>query len=97
MTGSSPCTRTSTRRSGDLVRQLGEFTNATKKRLEEEATAAAAAAEAAMKEQAEAKARSKRGSTREVIDQIKKMTNRRTEPKRKLSNICHLFQNHSPC
>ncbi|KAK7990269.1 hypothetical protein PG990_014549 [Apiospora arundinis] len=91
MTGSSPCTRTSTRRSGDLVRQLGEFTNATKKRLEEEATAAAAAAEAAMKEQAEAKARSKRGSTREVIDQIKKMTNRRTEPKPLMEEIPDSF------
>ncbi|KAK8075953.1 hypothetical protein PG994_003225 [Apiospora phragmitis] len=88
MPGSFPCARPSTRKSADLIERLREHNTASKKRLEEEA---AAAAEEAAKEKAEAEARSKRVSGREAIDQIKKMTNRRVEPKTLIEEIPDSF------
>ncbi|KAK8123338.1 hypothetical protein PG999_003256 [Apiospora kogelbergensis] len=77
--------------SSDLIKQIGEYKNATKKKLEEEARASAAAEEAAQKKNAEAKARGKRVSAREAIDQIKKMTNRKTQPKSPMEEIPDSF------
>ncbi|KAK7937225.1 uncharacterized protein PG986_014093 [Apiospora aurea] len=85
--GPSPCTRPSTRKSTDLIERLGEHSRATKKRLEEEA----AAEEAAKKERAEAEARNKRVSSRDAIDQLKKMTNRKIEPRSLIEEIPDSF------
>lgn len=80
--GSSPCARSANRKSTDMIERLGERNKSAKKR--QEGIAASAAEEAAEKEKAEVEARSKRVSSREAIDQIKKMTNRKVEPKSKL-------------
>ncbi|KAK8022804.1 hypothetical protein PG993_013571 [Apiospora rasikravindrae] len=85
--GSSPCARPSARKSADLVERLGELSRVTKKRLEEEAAAEAAV----KKEKAEAEAHSKRISSREAIDQVKKMTNRKVEPKTLIEEIPDSF------
>ena len=88
--GSSPCTRSSIRKSTDLIERLEARNRAAKKRQEEEA--AVAAEEAAEKEKAEAEALSKRISSREAIAQIKKMTNRKVEPRCKLLIApCHYW------
>ncbi|KAK8091471.1 hypothetical protein PG997_001832 [Apiospora hydei] len=70
-----------------LIERLGEHSRATKKRLEEEA----AAEEAAKKEKAEAEARNKRVSSRDAIDQIKKTTNRKVEPRSMIEEIPDSF------
>ncbi|KAK8057070.1 hypothetical protein PG996_011007 [Apiospora saccharicola] len=88
--GSSPCARSSNRKSADLIERLDERNKAAKKRQEEE-EAAAAAEEAAEKEKAEAEARRKRISSREAIDQVKKMTSRKVEPKTLIEEIPDSF------
>ncbi|KAK8109264.1 hypothetical protein PG984_015065 [Apiospora sp. TS-2023a] len=87
--GSSPCTRSSNRKSADLIERLDKRNKAAKKRHEEEA--AAAVEEAAEKEKAETEARRKRISSREAIDQVKKMTSRKVEPKTLIEEIPDSF------